>query len=155
MGTGRACGSPCPPTRTLVISNVLESMRLPRLILAPRQLMHLRQQGVRLVDQRLRLLLVDGPVDKLDRRGRLEVMAFLQALQQRGLTIVLATREAELALYATRQIALRDGSIEHDAPVPTRRIAIKELASNGYTGSGNGDISQRETLSIKIQEELL
>ncbi len=97
------------------------------------------------------LLLVDEPIGKLDRRARLEILAFLQALHQRGLTIVLATREAELALYATRQIILRDGSIEHDAPVPTRRIAINELASAGYTGSGNGDAS----LSIRIQEELL
>jgi putative ABC transport system ATP-binding protein len=101
------------------------------------------------------LLLVDEPVDRLDRRGRLEILAFLQALQQRGLTIVLATREAELALYAARQITLRAGRIEHDAPVPTRRIAINELASAGYTESGNGDGSQRQTLSIRIQEELL
>jgi ABC-type lipoprotein export system ATPase subunit len=101
------------------------------------------------------LLLVDEPVGRLDGRDRLEILAFLQALHQRGLTIVLATREAELALYATRQIALRAGSIEYDAPVPTRRIAINELASSGYTGSGNGDGSQRETLSIRIQEELL
>jgi putative ABC transport system ATP-binding protein len=93
----------------------------------PAQLSPWQQQRVALARALVNnpfLLLVDEPVDRLDRRGRLEILAFLQALQQRGLTIVLATCEAELALYATRQITLRAGRIEHDAPVPTRRIAI-------------------------------
>ncbi len=124
----------------------------------PAQLSTWQQQRVALARALVNnpfLLLADEPVGRLDRRGRLEILAFLQALQQRGLTIVLATREAELACYATRQITLRAGRIEHDAPVPTRRIAINELASAGFTGSDNGDGSQRETLSIRIQEELL
>ena len=100
------------------------------------------------------LLLVDEPMSDLDRRGRLEMLAFLQALNQRGLTIVLVAHEAETVLYAKRQIVLHAGRIVQDAAISGRRIAIDELSREGYSGSAQNDVSQREAMSIRIQEEL-
>ncbi len=129
-----------------------------RLQQRPAQLSIWQQQRVALARALVNnpfLLLADEPTARLDTRSRLEVMAFLQALNQRGLTIVLATREADIAHYAQRQIILQDGSVAQDAPVIDRRIAIDELAKSGYGRPGSEDISERETLRIRIQEELL
>ena len=71
------------------------------------------------------LLLADEPTGNLDSRTSLEIMAVLQALNQRGLTIVLVTHDANIAAYARRQVVFRDGRIVQDEPIPsaTRRSA--------------------------------
>src|SRR3989440_8578227 len=71
------------------------------------------------------LLLADEPTGNLDSRTSLEIMAVLQALNQRGLTIVLVTHDANIAAYARRQVVFRDGRIVQDEPIPsaTRRLA--------------------------------
>src|SRR3989440_5002341 len=71
------------------------------------------------------LLLADEPTGNLDSRTSLEIMAVLQALNQRGLTILLVTHNADIAAYARRQVVFRDGRIVKDEPMPstTRRSA--------------------------------
>ncbi len=71
------------------------------------------------------LLLADEPTGNLDSRTSLEIMAVLQALNQRGLTIVLVTHDANIAAYARRQVVFRDGRIVQDEPIPSaaRRLA--------------------------------
>ena len=71
------------------------------------------------------LLLADEPTGNLDSRTSLEIMAVLQALNQRGLTVVLVTHDANIAAYARRQVVFRDGRIVQDEPIPsaTRRSA--------------------------------
>ena len=57
-------------------------------------------------------------------------MEILQRLNRdRGLTVVLITHEPDIAEYAERVLAFRDGHIVKDAPVPRRRVAETELAA--------------------------
>lgn len=72
------------------------------------------------------LLLADEPTGNLDTRTSLEIMAVLQALNEQGLTIVLVTHESDIAQYAKRQIAFRDGHIVRDEPALTPRSAKED-----------------------------
>jgi putative ABC transport system ATP-binding protein len=76
-----------------------------------------------------KLLLADEPTGNLDTRTSIEVMGIFQRLNQdRGLTIVLVTHEPDIAEYATRIVAFRDGRVRTDEPVINRRRATDELA---------------------------
>jgi putative ABC transport system ATP-binding protein len=76
------------------------------------------------------LLLADEPTGNLDSRTSIEVMDVFQRLNdQRGITILLITHEADIAEYATRTIAFRDGRLVSDRPVARRRLATAELAT--------------------------
>jgi putative ABC transport system ATP-binding protein len=74
-----------------------------------------------------RLLLADEPTGNLDSRTSLEIMAVLQTLNAHGLTLVLVTHEPDIAAYASRQIAFRDGRVQGD-PRVTPRSAMNDLA---------------------------
>jgi len=73
------------------------------------------------------LLLADEPTGNLDTRTGIEVMDIFQALNARGLTIVLVTHEPDIAEYATRIVTFRDGLVRGDRPVTARRRAADEL----------------------------
>jgi putative ABC transport system ATP-binding protein len=60
------------------------------------------------------LLLADEPTGNLDSRTGLEIMAVLQALNEQGLTILMVTHEPDIAKFAKRQVAFRDGLVVHD-----------------------------------------
>jgi putative ABC transport system ATP-binding protein len=76
------------------------------------------------------VLLADEPTGNLDSRTSLEVMQILQRVnRERGVTVVLITHEPDIAAYADRVIAFRDGRVVSDAPVPERRDAAVELAA--------------------------
>jgi putative ABC transport system ATP-binding protein len=92
------------------------------------------------------LLLADEPTGNLDSRTSLEIMAVLQALNEQGLTILLVTHEADIAAFAKRQVAFRDGRIVRDEPVPdTNRRSAQEdwtqitqsVAQNQTSDMGN------------------
>jgi len=75
------------------------------------------------------LLLADEPTGNLDTRTSIEVMGLFQDLNaNRGLTIVLVTHEHDIAEYGERIVAFRDGRVQSDHPVTTRRTAAIELA---------------------------
>ncbi len=76
------------------------------------------------------LLLADEPTGNLDTHTSVEIMAILQRLNTAGLTVVLVTHEPDIAAYAERQIAFRDGLIAHDTRVRAPRNAASELAGN-------------------------
>jgi putative ABC transport system ATP-binding protein len=98
----------------------------------PNQLSGGQQQRVaiaRALVNRPTLLLADEPTGNLDSRTSVEVMGIFQRLNdERGLTIVLVTHEADIAEYATRVVRFRDGRVQSDAPLVTRRRAGTELA---------------------------
>jgi putative ABC transport system ATP-binding protein len=74
------------------------------------------------------LLLADEPTGNLDSRTSIEVMGIFQRLnRERQITIVLVTHEPDIAEYATRVVAFRDGRIRSDEPVTRRRDAGEEL----------------------------
>jgi putative ABC transport system ATP-binding protein len=74
------------------------------------------------------LLLADEPTGNLDTRTSIEVMEILQTLNaDRGLTIVLVTHEPDIAEYGTRIVSFRDGRVQADRAVSSRRTAAIEL----------------------------
>lgn len=76
------------------------------------------------------LLLADEPTGNLDTRTSLEIMEVLQRLnRERAITVVLITHEPDIAEYAERVIAFRDGRVVGDAAVPGRRDAAAERAT--------------------------
>jgi putative ABC transport system ATP-binding protein len=48
---------------------------------------------------------------------------------QRGITVLLITHEMDIAEYGTRLVRFRDGKIQVDQKIATRRDAAKELAA--------------------------
>jgi putative ABC transport system ATP-binding protein len=76
------------------------------------------------------IILADEPTGNLDSRTSIEVMEIFQRLNaERGITVLLITHETDIAEYATRLIAFRDGRIVRDQPVTGRKIAVDELAA--------------------------
>ena len=63
------------------------------------------------------ILLADEPTGNLDSRTSVEIMALFQELNSRGLTIILVTHEADIALFTQRTIVFKDGRIRKDEPV--------------------------------------
>jgi putative ABC transport system ATP-binding protein len=98
----------------------------------PNQLSGGQQQRVaiaRALVNNPRVLLADEPTGNLDTRTSIEIMGIFQRLNaERGLTILLVTHEHEIAEYATRIVAFRDGRIVSDRPVASRRFASQEIA---------------------------
>jgi putative ABC transport system ATP-binding protein len=72
------------------------------------------------------LLLADEPTGNLDSRTSLEIMAVLQALNEQGLTILMVTHEPDIAKFAKRQVAFRDGLVVHDDQNPSPGSAKDE-----------------------------
>ncbi len=64
-----------------------------------------------------RIILADEPTGALDTRTGVEIMAIFQRLnREQGMTVVLITHEPDIAAYASRIIAIRDGLIASDEP---------------------------------------
>jgi putative ABC transport system ATP-binding protein len=96
----------------------------------PSQMSGGQQQRVaiaRALVNRPAILLADEPTGNLDSHTSVEIMAVLQALNERGLTIVLVTHELDIAQFAKRVIVFRDGRIRKDEPVVERYRASDVL----------------------------
>jgi ABC-type lipoprotein export system ATPase subunit len=76
------------------------------------------------------VILADEPTGNLDSRTSVEIMEVLQRLnRERGLTVLLITHEADIAEYARRVVAFRDGRVVRDEATANPRDAARELAS--------------------------
>jgi len=60
------------------------------------------------------ILLADEPTGNLDSKTGVEIMALFARLHEAGNTIIVVTHEADIAAYAHRVIAIRDGQVERD-----------------------------------------
>jgi putative ABC transport system ATP-binding protein len=60
------------------------------------------------------ILLADEPTGNLDSKTGVEIMGLFARLHQGGNTIILVTHEPDIAGYAHRVIAIRDGQVERD-----------------------------------------
>jgi ABC-type lipoprotein export system ATPase subunit len=76
------------------------------------------------------LILADEPTGNLDSRTAVEIMEILQRLnRERALTVVLITHEPDIAEYAERVVAFRDGRVVRDERIARRRDAAAEMAA--------------------------
>jgi putative ABC transport system ATP-binding protein len=75
------------------------------------------------------ILLADEPTGNLDSHTSVEIMDLFQELNDRGLTIVLVTHEADIAQFARRVIVFRDGRLHKDDAVIDRPRAREVLAT--------------------------
>jgi putative ABC transport system ATP-binding protein len=75
------------------------------------------------------LFLADEPTGNLDTRTSIEIMAILQSLNRRGITIVLVTHEEDIARYTRRILRFRDGELIEDEPVHEPIDAQQMLAA--------------------------
>jgi putative ABC transport system ATP-binding protein len=70
------------------------------------------------------LILADEPTGALDTQTSEDIMRLLAALNAQGMTIVMVTHEADIALWARRRIVFRDGQIVEDRLQPSRVDAL-------------------------------
>jgi putative ABC transport system ATP-binding protein len=83
----------------------------------PSQLSGGQQQRVaiaRALVTRPPLILADEPTGNLDSATSLEIMGLLAELRRAGITVLFVTHEHDIAAFAARQIAMRDGAILSD-----------------------------------------
>lgn len=69
------------------------------------------------------VIFADEPTGNLDSKSGVQVMGILQNLNEQGNTIILVTHETFTAEHAKRIIRVKDGLIESDEPVNSRRQA--------------------------------
>jgi len=81
-----------------------------------------------------KVILADEPTGALDSRTTLDVMAIFQELWRSGITLVLVTHEAEVAIYASRVVVMRDGRIVSDQrQEPKRATPASAPAKDGIS----------------------
>ena len=68
------------------------------------------------------VIFADEPTGNLDSRSGIQVMQILQALNDKGTTIILVTHETFTAEHAQRIVKIYDGRLVSDEPVVNRRI---------------------------------
>lgn len=98
---------------------------------APNQLSGGQQQRVAIARALVNdpvILLADEATGNLDTRTSYEIMCLFQDLHQKGKTIAFVTHEPDIAVFTSRTIKLRDGSIIQDTPVDMKS-ANQALAS--------------------------
>ncbi|WP_372524372.1 ABC transporter ATP-binding protein [Piscinibacter sp.] len=60
------------------------------------------------------LILADEPTGNLDRSTGVEVVRLLEALNARGVTLIVVTHDPQLGARARRRLLMEDGAIKHD-----------------------------------------
>ena len=87
----------------------------------PNQLSGGQQQRValaRAIASNPAIILADEPTGALDSKTAEEIMQIFQQLnRERGITIVLVTHEADIALHAKRLVRFKDGLIQEDRAI--------------------------------------
>jgi putative ABC transport system ATP-binding protein len=72
-------------------------------------------------------------------------MALFQDLNREGITVVVVTHEADIARYAGRMIAFRDGRLIRDEPIRDRLVARDLLAT-----LPRGDEQEEEDPEVEV-----
>jgi putative ABC transport system ATP-binding protein len=60
------------------------------------------------------VLLADEPTGNLDHKSGGDVIAILEELVDRGLTLIMVTHDPAMGQRATRQLRMMDGRLDHD-----------------------------------------
>ncbi|MDM7457045.1 MAG: ABC transporter ATP-binding protein [Tepidimonas sp.] len=82
-----------------------------------------------------RVLLADEPTGNLDSRRSHEIMALIRQLnEERGITVLMVTHEAEIAAYARRVVHFRDGVIEREEATEPASVLAENPAAEREGG---------------------
>ncbi len=73
------------------------------------------------------IIMADEPTGNLDTRSSYEIMNIFQALNDKGITILMVTHEPDIAQFAQTNIMFRDGQIVSNEKVQDRKMAQEEL----------------------------
>ena len=73
------------------------------------------------------IILADEPTGNVDSRSGVEIMALLQQLNDKAMTILMVTHDSFIAQHANRVIHFSDGKIIREEIVRERKYAIREL----------------------------
>jgi putative ABC transport system ATP-binding protein len=96
------------------------------------------------------LFLADEPTGNLDSQTSTQIIAILQELNARGLTVVLVTHESDIASFAHRQVKFRDGRIVDDTGImhwtPTTSPMARQLNAGG--------VAQRRSLAPTDEKQV-
>ena len=93
----------------------------------PSELSGGQQQRVavaRAIASRPRLVLADEPTANLDTRSAAQLMDLFVALNERGITFVIATHDTRVMGYARRLIKMQDGRIVSDEAQEPHAMAV-------------------------------
>ncbi len=71
-----------------------------------------------------KLILADEPTGNLDSRTSIDILALLQEFWRAGMTIVMVTHEADIAVYASRVVRMRDGRVVSDTRSEARLAQV-------------------------------
>ncbi len=111
--------------------NALKSVGLAdRVNSMPNQLSGGQQQRVAIARALVNdpiIIMADEPTGNLDSRTSYEIMEIFQKLNDKGITIVMVTHEADIAQFARNNIIFKDGKIIANNPVKERKNAAEEL----------------------------
>jgi len=69
------------------------------------------------------IIFADEPTGNLDSESGLQIMRILESLHEKGRTVILVTHETQTAEFANRIIRMKDGMIESDTAINTRRVS--------------------------------
>jgi putative ABC transport system ATP-binding protein len=83
------------------------------------------------------IILADEPTGALDTRTGIEVMAIFQALNTKGMTVVIVTHEREIATFTRRHLLFRDGLLISDTANASVSDARQLLAERPQKGAGS------------------
>jgi putative ABC transport system ATP-binding protein len=64
------------------------------------------------------VLLADEPTGNLDHKSGGDVIAILEELVDRGLTLIMVTHDPAMGLRARRQLKMMDGRLDRDDGAP-------------------------------------
>jgi putative ABC transport system ATP-binding protein len=84
------------------------------------------------------LVLADEPTGNLDSRTSLEIVALLQQLNARGITVVVVTHEPDIAAHFPRVVRFHDGRLVEDRRNAAPLDAAAELAAPRPTAAAGG-----------------
>ncbi|MBC7543738.1 MAG: ABC transporter ATP-binding protein [Candidatus Sericytochromatia bacterium] len=68
------------------------------------------------------ILFADEPTGALDTKTSYEIMQIFQALNDKGITVVVVTHEPDIASYCKRLLRMQDGRLVADEPVAQVRL---------------------------------
>jgi len=111
------------------------------------------------------IIFADEPTGNLDTATEKEIIAILERLNQKGITIIMVTHEREIAEHARRIIHMRDGRIVSDErkdqafqpqEADAGGVSVKDILSLAHLSSGRIEVVEhfRQAISAIVSHKM-